>query len=284
LLDRAGHFVRVGLIPLVESDDWRGAPGKLLIAWLTTMILMPIAQWIIGDPSLIAGVILSVVLQCSVSVALLNRAAGWRRTLLIAATVAIMGWAAEALGSHTGIPFGAYHYTSSLQPQLLGVPLLIPLAWLMMLPPAWAVAQRLTGRTRGWQFVLVSSLAFTAWDLFLDPQMVLWGLWAWDQPGQYFGIPLVNYLGWFVVSALITAVARPPVLRVRPLLVVYTLTWLIESMGLTLFWGLYGPALSGFIGMGVFVVTAWRAENSSRQLETAATTAKPAHRPPASAG
>jgi putative membrane protein len=131
----------------------------------------------------------------------------------------------------------------------------------MMLPPAWAVAQRLTARTKGWQFVLISALAFTAWDLFLDPQMVLWGLWVWDQPGQYFGIPLVNYLGWFLVSALITALARPPALHVRPLLVVYTLTWLIETTGLILFWGLYGPALYGFIGMGVFVVSAWRAEN-----------------------
>ena len=46
----------------------------------------------------------------------------------------MIGWTAEAIGSKTGFPFGAYHYTDRLQPQLLGVPLLIPLAWLMMLP------------------------------------------------------------------------------------------------------------------------------------------------------
>ena len=168
----------------------------------------------------------------------------------------MVAWTSEAVGSKTGFPFGAYHYTDRLQPQLLGVPLLIPLAWLMMLPPAWAVAQRITRRSTGLLFVAVSALAFTAWDLFLDPQMVNWGLWVWDQPGQYFGIPLVNYAGWFLVSALITVLARPSALPTRPLFVIYALTWLIETMGLILFWGMYGPAAAGFIGMGLFVAAA----------------------------
>jgi lycopene beta-cyclase len=264
MFGRVADAARAGLNTFATTEDWAGAAGKLLIAWVTTMIAMPIAQWIIGDPSLIAGIILSVLLQGSLAAFFLVRAGGARRALLVVATVVLIGWAAEGLGSHTGFPFGAYHYTDTLQPQLLGVPLLIPLAWLMMLPPAWGVAQRITGRASGPLFVIVSGLAFTVWDLFLDPQMVHWGLWAWDQPGAYFGIPLVNYAGWFAVSALITAVARPPALPARPLLVVYTLTWLIETVGLLLFWGLYGPALAGFVGMGVFVVVAWKARLSGR--------------------
>ena len=42
------------------------------------------------------------------------------------------------------------------------LPLLVPLAWLMMLPPAWAVSQRITGRVSGVAFVAVSALAFTS--------------------------------------------------------------------------------------------------------------------------
>ncbi len=241
----------------LSPSDWQGGSRGLLIAWLVCMISMPIAQWLLGDRALLAGVILSVVLQASLSVLLVSQAAGWKRTTLLVATVVVVAWASEALGSKTGFPFGAYHYTDRLQPQLLGVPLLIPLAWLMMLPPAWAVAQRITGRASGIAFIAVSALAFTAWDLFLDPQMVNWGLWAWDQPGQYFGIPLINYAGWLLVSGLITALARPPALPARPLLIVYTLTWLIETVGLILFWALYGPAAVGFVGMGLFVWLAW---------------------------
>ncbi len=260
----------------LSSPDWRGGAGVLLIAWLACMISLPIVEWVAGERGLIAGVVVSVLLQASLVVLLLYQALGGRRTAAIVATVVVVGWAAEAVGSKTGFPFGAYHYTARLQPQLLGVPLLIPLAWLMMLPPAWAVGQRITRRSTGLAFVAVSALAFTAWDLYLDPQMVHWGLWTWDQPGAYFGIPLVNYAGWFLVSALITVLARPAAgpaaLPVRPLFVVYTLTWIIEAVGLMLFWQLYGAAAVGFIGMGLFVAAAWplRQKERTREMSRAA--------------
>jgi putative membrane protein len=254
----------------LPHSDWRGAAGRLLGAWLISMLSMPILQWVFGERGLVAGVILSVILQGSLAVYFLVGAAGLRRTAAIVVAVALIAWASEAVGSKTGFPFGSYHYTDKLQPQVLDVPVLIPLAWLMMLPPAWAVAQVLTGALLGragvrrrrqlWNAVVsvpMSALAFTAWDLFLDPQMVHWGLWTWDQPGAYFGIPLVNYAGWLLVSGVITAVARPPVLPQRARLPIYTLTWLIETVGLILFWGLYGPALAGFLGMGLFVAAGW---------------------------
>jgi uncharacterized membrane protein len=230
----------------------------LLVAWMVALLTLPVMPWAAGQPGLIAGVVLGVLLQAWLVILFVAQDAGVRRATLIGITVAVAAWASEVLGSETGIPFGAYHYTESLQPQLLGVPLLIPLAWLMMLPPSWAVAQRLTGRHSGPAFVAVSALAFTAWDLFLDPQMVRWGLWSWDAPGAYFGIPLVNFAGWLLVSALITALVRPPALPVGPLVAIYALTWLIETAGQVMFWQLCGPAACGFIGMGVFVVLAWR--------------------------
>jgi uncharacterized membrane protein len=230
----------------------------LLVVWVAALLAMPVMPWAAGHPGLIAGVVLGVLLQASLVIFFMTQDAGVRRATLIGITVTVAAWASEVLGWKTGIPFGAYHYTESLQPQMLGIPLLIPLAWLMMLPPSWAVAQRLTGRHSGPAFVAVSALAFTAWDLFLDPQMVHWGLWVWDAPGAYFGIPLVNFAGWLLVSALITVLVRPPALPDRPLVAIYALTWLIEAVGQVMFWQLHGPAVWGFVGMGVFVVLAWR--------------------------
>ncbi|MCB9430398.1 MAG: carotenoid biosynthesis protein [Ardenticatenaceae bacterium] len=108
--------------------------------------------------------------------------------------------------------FGRYHYTDLLQPQIGHVPLLIPLAWLMMLPCAWAVASRFTG----WRFALLRPSALTAWDQMLDPQMVGWGLWVWQQPGSYFGIPWLNFGGWIFNSVLLTTLLRPKPVPVRP--------------------------------------------------------------------
>jgi putative membrane protein len=141
------------------------------------------------------------------------------------------------------------------------VPLLIPLAWLMMFPAAWAVAYRIVGRWGGVPFVIVSALAMTAWDLFLDPQMVAWGLWTWAEPGGYFGIPWQNYLGWLLATALITAAVRPGDLPTGPFLLIYIVTWLLETIGLLFFWGLPGPALVGFVGMGSLI---WLARQQRR--------------------
>ena len=89
----------------------------------------------------------------------------------------------------------------------------------------------------------------TAWDLFLDPQMVSWRLWVWDRRGGYFGIPWTNYAGWFGAVALMTVIVRPAGLP-QGLVLVYALTWLLEAVGLGVFWRQPGPALCGFAGMG----------------------------------
>ncbi|MCG2787055.1 MAG: carotenoid biosynthesis protein [Anaerolineae bacterium] len=230
-----------------------------LVLWVLTMITLPILGWILGEGYLIRGMAFGVIMQAAAVLAVLFYAWGWARTLKTFAIVVVLSYLAEFLGSSTGIPFGKYEYTALLQPQLAGVPLLIPLAWMMMLPPAWAIAKTILGESRPrWAFVLLSALAFTAWDLFLDPQMVGWGFWVWESPGAYFGIPLSNYLGWILVSALITLAANPKDLPVGPLSLVYVLTWLLQTIGQGIFWSQPGPAVVGFIGSGIFVWLAWK--------------------------
>ena len=236
----------------------------LLLVWVQMMIAVPIVRWVAGDAALPAVVTGSVLLQAAAVLAVLVGGWGRPRTAAVAALLLPLAWAVELLGSRTGLPFGSYHYTRLLQPQLLGVPLLIPLAWFMMLPVAWGVAALiLGGRARPLPFALLAAAAFTAWDLYLDPQMVAWGYWVWDQPGAYFGIPLLNYAGWFAAAFALTLLARPlagppGLLPAVPLLVVYTITWVLQAVGLGLFWGMPGPALAGALGMGVFVWLGWR--------------------------
>jgi putative membrane protein len=136
-----------------------------------------------------------------------------------------------------------------------------------MLVPAWAVTESILrplrerlGRLYWPAFAALAGLAFSAWDLYLDPQMVARGLWVWQNPGGYFGIPWSNYFGWWVSAALVTWLVRPGGLPRFPLFVIYALTWVFQALGLGLFWGQPGPALAGFVGMGVFALLAWGAE------------------------
>lgn len=231
--------------------------------WLLTMICLPIVGWTLGEAALIRGMSVGVVMQGIAVLSILIHAWGWGKTMRSFAIVGVLSFFAEFIGSTTGIPFGKYHYTDVLQPQLGGVPLLIPLAWMMMLPPAWAIASAILKHeeregSRKIKFILLSALAFTAWDLFLDPQMVGWNFWVWEIPGQYFGIPLVNYLGWILVSGLLTLAANPKDLPVAPLMIIYVLTWFLQTIGQGVFWGQPGPAMFGFVGMGIFIYLAWK--------------------------
>ncbi|MBP7998751.1 MAG: carotenoid biosynthesis protein [Chloroflexi bacterium] len=224
--------------------------------WLLCMIFVPIANWVWGAAALRSLIVLSVVLQAGAVLAVVGAAWGWRYTLTVAFIVAIITFGVEYVGSHTGWPFGDYTYTELLRPQIGNVPLLIPLAWLMMLPCAWAIAQPWRGRP--WLFALISGLALTAWDLFLDPQMAHWQLWVWQEPGGYFGIPWQNYWGWLLTGTLLTWFIRPRSVPTRPLLLIYSLTWFLETFGLAFFWGLTGPALVGGLVMGGIMVVGWR--------------------------
>jgi len=101
----------------------------------------------------------------------------------------------------TGFPFGAYAYTGVLQPQLLGVPVVMGLAWMVLVAYACGVAARL--RLPPWLGVLVGALWTTATDLVIDPLAVQrFGYWAWADKGTYYGIPFTNFAGWFVTALL----------------------------------------------------------------------------------
>ncbi len=249
------------------SDTPKGA-GSVKFAlglWLAMLIATPISLWVAGDGVFPLMASLGVLAQLTAVLLALSLGWNWRSILGRLGLILLFTWGIEWLGSTTGLIFGDYAYTSAMQPQLLGVPLIIPLAWAMMLFPAWAVVQAILephrlrlGRFHSPAFAALSGLAFTAWDLYLDPQMVGRGLWTWNQPGGYFGIPLVNFAGWWLVSTLLTLLIRPKRLPIAPLLLIYSLTWLFQAIGLGVFWGQAGPALSGFLGMGVFCLWAWR--------------------------
>jgi putative membrane protein len=235
---------------------------KLLTLWLLSMVSVPIVKWLWGSDVLIWIVPLNTVLQVGLVLWVLWQAWGASRTLRAALVVAVTTLVIEAVGTTTGFPFGHYAYTDALQPQWLHVPLVIPLAWLMMLPVAWAVARQITGQVTGWRFVSISALAMTTWDLLLDPQMVAWGFWVWHQPGGYFGIPWLNFAGWFLTAAAVTLLVRPQPVPVAPLLPIFGLVWFLETFGLFVWWNLPGPAVVGGLAMGSLLIWAGLARSA----------------------
>jgi len=164
-------------------------------------------------------------------------AAGWRRGVAVMSVVTALGLAAEVAGTRTGFPFGYYEYTGALRPTLAGVPIVVVLAWAGMGLPAWAVACRLVRHL--WARVAVGALALSGWDLFLDPQMVREGYWVWPGGGPYRGIPLSNYAGWLLASAIVMLAVYLVAGGVPslPLALTYLLMSVMEALGFAVFFG-----------------------------------------------
>ncbi|GAA5145295.1 carotenoid biosynthesis protein [Nocardioides marinquilinus] len=117
---------------------------------------------------------------------------------------------AEAVGVATGYPFGRYAYRGTLGREVLGVPALVPLAWTSMAYPALLVARTLRPGAGPASTALLAGWALTTWDVFLDPQMVDAGHWAWERPTPSLpgvdDVPLTNFAGWLVVATALGAV------------------------------------------------------------------------------
>jgi len=138
-------------------------------------------------------------------------ALGVRLTLAFFAITTVTSWIFEEIGVVTGLVYGSYHYTATLGPWLGSVPVLIPLAWFMLVYPSYVVANLIVdgwpvgtpgGRGHLVRLALVGALVMTAWDLVVDPILSgpTVGAWVWERGGPYYGVPVQNYLGWIVTT------------------------------------------------------------------------------------
>jgi uncharacterized membrane protein len=165
-----------------------------------------LAPWIslpgLGNIGFTVVFVLFSVLHCA-------RCEGWRRTGLFFLTAAIVSWLLEETGVRTGLVYGPYHYSDLLGFKLGHVPILIPLAWFMMIYPSWAVARVLARGVDARSpagiaaLALIAAMVMTAWDTVMDPGMSAAGNWVWERGGPYFGVPLRNYFGWLLTTFLV---------------------------------------------------------------------------------
>jgi putative membrane protein len=164
---------------------------------------------------------------------LASRLIGWRRTGYFMGITFIVAFLCEFSSTHTGIPFGWYHYTGSTVGEelyILNVPFMDSLSFPFLLYASYCMALAfllpaesmknsspginvirmgfpLTART-GWPVMLLTILFFTYLDVVIDPvtlrgeRWFLGRIYYYPDPGTHFGVPIANYIGWAVVAFL----------------------------------------------------------------------------------
>ncbi|WP_245651885.1 carotenoid biosynthesis protein [Streptosporangium amethystogenes] len=235
-----------------------GALGAVLLA---AMVVAQVASGLQPRPIALTGVVVPLLAASALTFASVTHSP----TGAVAAFTAVVatGYAAEWVGTRTGLPFGDYHYTGALQPVLGGVPVIVALAWGGMGLAAHAVAAAIAPGSRAAR-VALGAPALTAWDVFLDPQMTRLGLWVWHDPGPYRGVPLGNFAGWLVVSLLVMVLIErlltEPAAWSPGLVSIYTTMAVMETVGFAAVFDPPDPlvAVAGGMCMGLFVPLAWR--------------------------
>lgn len=137
----------------------------------------------------------------------------------------------ENLSIVTGFPFGAYHHTASMGPQIVHVPVIVGPIFAVAGYLAWVLAGILLGDVFApprsgiaWARPLIAAFITTTWDLCVD---AIGGTvnrdWVWADGGPWFGVPWLNFFGWmltmwviFQLFAVYLARRAPPVASALP--------------------------------------------------------------------
>jgi uncharacterized membrane protein len=137
---------------------------------------------------------------------------GWRRTLGFTACVWPVALVAELSSTRTGFPFGFYQYTGLTRGQELfigDVPFIDSLSFVFLAYAAYCLARSALARRAAprWATALAAGVLMMGLDVVIDPLAVrgerwfLGPLFAYEEPGVYFGVPLSNFGGWVIVGA-----------------------------------------------------------------------------------
>lgn len=171
------------------------------------------------------GTLFKIVIPATVPILLLivhaHKMLGLMRGLFLVLLGGTVGLYFETVGLRYGTFFGGHYVYNTTMPLIYGVPFLVVLYWSLFIYTGYAITtsflvwlkKEKPSRHNRKLFllaglILADGLIVTAIDLFMDPIQVKMGAWEWLQGGPYYGVPIGNFFGWFVVVIIVTTLFR----------------------------------------------------------------------------
>ncbi|WP_048190942.1 carotenoid biosynthesis protein [Methanobacterium sp. SMA-27] len=150
---------------------------------------------------------------------------GKTKTALFFSIALIFGLVSEVLGVKFGWIYGHYYYNPILTPAFFGlVPVVNVISWAFIIYISYIFAdiilefnnKKFYLKNKGRPFVflliillsMISGMVATNMDMLIDPVVVANHAWFWIDSGPYFGIPISNFVGWFLVVFSVTFLFR----------------------------------------------------------------------------
>ncbi len=151
---------------------------------------------------------------------------GWRAVISFTIVGYLISFASELSSINNGFPYGWYYYidaTSNRELWIAGVPFFDSLSYVFLCYCSYSTALFILAPLRGWRWnlipletrslrksfslLLLGSLLQAYLDIIIDPvslqgkRWFLGQIYGYREKGHHFGVPLSNYLGWWLVSA-----------------------------------------------------------------------------------
>lgn len=133
---------------------------------------------------------------------------GWQKIIMFIVITFLVSWIFETISIATGFPFGRFYYTDLFGIKAGNVPFGIMLEYFFTGYLAWTIGglflnESTAGINKKNLMILpvLSAFIMVIWNISFDPVMsTVEGNWIWVNGGQFFGVPLTNFAGWFFTT------------------------------------------------------------------------------------
>lgn len=117
------------------------------------------------------------------------------QTILWSGILLIGTFGIEAYGVASGNIFGQYNYGDVFSVQILNVPVLIALNWLVLTLAAANIGKQVFNNNI--YAALLAGILVLIFDIIMEPVAISLNYWRWEATS----IPIQNYLTWFIIGS-----------------------------------------------------------------------------------
>ncbi|MCZ7382071.1 MAG: carotenoid biosynthesis protein [Candidatus Methanoperedens sp.] len=202
-----------------SKSDYVELIDKILIPFFIILTLLDIILNLLGDLRVywIFIAFIFVILHSLANI-------GIKSTTFFFALTVLLGFFSELLGVKYGWVFGSYYYISRPPWMIFGlVPIQTPLSWSVLIYIGYcttniifktlekkiSIFTNIIKKRMIFAILLacVDALIVMNIDMVMDP-VASGHSWIWLEEGSYYGIPLSNFIGWFLVTFIATCTFR----------------------------------------------------------------------------
>src|SRR6266567_4899025 len=152
---------------------------------------------------------------------------GWRTTLWFTVAGYLISFVSEVSSINTGFPYGWYYYLDATKDRELwiaGVPFFDSLSYVFLAYCSYTTALLVVSPVKAWRWgfvtletrairkslsvLILGSLFQVFLDIVIDPvalqgrRWFLGQIYGYNERGCHFGVPISNYIGWWLVGVL----------------------------------------------------------------------------------